>query len=260
MRWKGLTAALALFALLGLFLVTVAAWPADAAGLQMRSSAALSPGVRFMTFVDYAPTSVVNVVEIQAGAPATIRVVPASSSGRGVASVPTLCARVGGVACVNGDMFTSAGPLGGELVNGRWLKLPARGRQQLWVDATGHLSAGAEPAAALQSVGATSYNLVTPGAAVAIPEHDLFAGAAYARTMVGWDGAGNRFLVTVERGRGSSGMSLTRAALLMQALGATTAVNEDGGSSAQMVVRGRWHLAAGEWARSVSNALAVVPA
>jgi len=247
-----------LFVLIGLLMVPVVARPANAADLEMDYQTTLWPGIRFMTLVSYSPPAVINVIQLLPRAPEAITVVPASRSGGGTASVAALCARAGAIACINGDMFNRYGTLGGELVNGWWVKFPTLERQQVWVDAGGFLSANTELPTSIQSFGATPYNLLTPGAPIDIPEHDNFSDAGYARTLVGWDGANNRFFVTVEQGQGSAGMSLTQAAEMMQKLGATTAVNEDGGGSSDMVVVGRSHVAAGQWARPVASAIAIV--
>lgn len=61
------------------------------------------------------------------------------------------------------------------------------------------------------------------------------------RTMVGWNRAGDILLVTVDgRQPGiSAGMTMAEAAELMIGLGATDALNLDGGGSTTFVVRGR---------------------
>ena len=61
------------------------------------------------------------------------------------------------------------------------------------------------------------------------------------RTIVGWNKRGETWLVTVDgRQEGhSSGFTLAEAAAFMQQLGATDAINLDGGGSSTFVVRGR---------------------
>lgn len=259
MRWKWLGLVGALF---GLMTVPAFAWPARAGTtLSLQSSRTLGAGVRYVSYLDSSPTNVINVVEIAAGAPVVVKAVPASpTGGAATAAVATLCARAGAMACANGDFFAGALPLGGELIDGRWIKAPTRVQQQLWLDGANHFSIGAQPAGARQSLGATSYPILLQGQPITIPEHDSFANSRFARTLIGWDGAGNIFWVTVEQGAGSAGMSLSEAAALMRQLGATTAVNEDGGGSSQMVVGGSRLAGAGETARSVANAWAVVAA
>ena len=83
------------------------------------------------------------------------------------------------------------------------------------------------------------------------------------RTLAGVRPDGTLLLVTVDGGRPgwSSGMTLTEAARLMGSLGATDALNLDGGGSSTMIVRGevvnRPSGRVGE--RPVSNGLFVLP-
>ncbi len=59
------------------------------------------------------------------------------------------------------------------------------------------------------------------------------------RTFVGWNAAGQVFLVTADGRRdGSRGMTLAEAADLLRGLGATEGINFDGGGGATFVVRG----------------------
>ncbi|MDQ6616298.1 MAG: phosphodiester glycosidase family protein [Actinomycetota bacterium] len=229
-------------------------------GRVAQSSTTLAPGVVYTSYRDSSPRNVIHVTRISAGARVVIKAVPAAADGKSgtLSSVASLCARANALACVNGDFFDHSGaPLGGELVDGRWLRQPTPIQQQLWVDTRNRFSFGAMPAHAVQSLGATNYAILRPGQAISIPEHDSFADWAHARTLVGWDAAGDRFLVTVEQNKGSSGMSLAQAADLMRGLGATAAVNEDGGGSSQMAVGGH---RTGSWSRAVANIWAVVPA
>ncbi len=229
-------------------------------GLVAQSTLSLAPGVIYTDYLDTDPTNVIHVVRISAGARIVIKAVPASPTGQGgTAPVMSLCQRANAVACVNGDFFDHSGaPLGGELVDATWLRPPTASQQQLWLDVGNQFSIGAEPAHAVQSLGATNYAILRPGQPVAIPEHDAFADGPHARTLVGWNAAGDRFLVTVEQGGGSAGMSLSQAAGLMQRLGATTAINEDGGGSSQMVAGGTLRHAPGYEGRAVANIWAVV--
>lgn len=90
---------------------------------------------------------------------------------------------------------------------------------------------------------------------------DWFSRASLARSIVGWRDDGTLFLVTIDGGGRAHGMSLTRAARFVRALGATDALNLDGGGSTTFVRRGRvanhprW---GGE--RAVATALLVVRA
>lgn len=97
----------------------------------------------------------------------------------------------------------------------------------------------AEPAA-FQSVGGTPI-VLRDGRDWSPDSRDDFVQGRHPRTLVGWNDAGERFLVTVDgRQPGhSDGMSLREAAALMRSLGATDALNLDGGGSSTFVVRGR---------------------
>lgn len=227
-------------------------------GLQAESSVAVAPGVKYTEYLDTGP-NVIHVTQIAADAPVVIKAVPASPTGQGAtANVATLCRSVGGVVCINGDFFTGNGvPLGGELVDGTWLRPPTSAPRQVWVNTSNRFSIGAQPADAVQSLGATPYAILTPGQPISIPEHDAFADGAHARTAIGWDAAGDSFFVTVDMDADSKGMSLAQVASVMRQLGATTAINEDGGGSSQMVVDGVLLHAPGDGARPVANGWAL---
>jgi hypothetical protein len=254
--------------LLGLFVALIAlttiamlSRPAFAtSGLVAQNSVSLAPGVTYVAYLDSSPNNVINVTHISPGAQVTIKAVSAATGGRGsaVASPVALCQQVNAVACINGDFFNSQGPVGGVLVDGKWLKAPTASQQQLWLNAANRFSIGAQPAQAVASIGATNYAILVPGQPISIPEHDVFSDGSHARTLVGWNAAGDRYLVTVQQGKGSSGMSLAKAADLMRRLGATTAVNEDGGGSSQMVVTGQLRSTVGIPPRAVANVWAVV--
>ena len=230
---------------------------ARSSSLAVQNSAVLAPGVVYTSYLDGYPENVVHVTRISAHAPIRIRPVLADNSAG--QTVPAMCQQAHAVACINGDFFgAGAVPLGGELVDGMWVRAPGTTQQQLWLDAVNRFSVGPQPAGARQSLGATSYPILLPGHPIAIPENDAFANRAYARTLVGWDHAGDSFLVTVEAGRGSHGVSLAQAADLLSRLGATTAVNEDGGGSSQMAIDGVLQSTQGPGARRVPNGWAVV--
>lgn len=75
-----------------------------------------------------------------------------------------------------------------------------------------------------------------------VAERPAFAATRHPRTAVGYDPAARRLWLVVVDGRQpphSSGMTLPEIAALLEALGATEAVNLDGGGSSVMVVRGR---------------------
>ena len=248
--------------LFSLMLVPVFANRASAqAGLVPRASMALAPGVNHLTMVDLSPRNVVHVARIANGARLTIKAVPAATvKGTALARPAAICTAVKAIVCINGDMFGRGGvPVGGVLADGRWARQPTNVQTQLWVDQSNHFSFGAQPAGAVQSLGATKYALVRNGKSLPIPERSAFANGRYARTLVGWNGAGDSFFVTVDKGPNSRGMSLAEAARLMLKLGATNAVNEDGGSSTQFIVGPTLSNAPTSGQRSVANVWAVVP-
>lgn len=91
----------------------------------------------------------------------------------------------------------------------------------------------------LESVGGTPI-LVRDGKRWFADTARSFVRDRHPRTMVGWNRAGDVFLVTVDgRQRGySQGMTLAEAADFMIRLGATDAINLDGGGSTTFVERG----------------------
>ncbi len=72
-------------------------------------------------------------------------------------------------------------------------------------------------------------------------EPNAFVRSRHPRTIIGWNKRGDTWLVTVDgRQEGySEGFTLFEAAAFMQQLGATDAINLDGGGSSTFVVRGR---------------------
>jgi exopolysaccharide biosynthesis protein len=88
-----------------------------------------------------------------------------------------------------------------------------------------------------------------------------FGDARHPRTAVGWNADASRLMFVVVDGRQqhSDGMSLSELVTLFRRLGATEAINLDGGGSTALVIRGqlvnRPSDAAGE--RAVGNALAI---
>jgi hypothetical protein len=116
-----------------------------------------------------------------------------------------------------------------------------------------------DPVAA-NSLGA-NHVLVRGGHVQPIPENSSFVYGAHPRTIFGWNGRGKVWLVTIGSaapGR-RAGVSLPVAAQLVKNLGATNAVNLDGGGSSTFVARGRIrnHPSDGR-PRSVTNAWIVV--
>jgi exopolysaccharide biosynthesis protein len=73
-------------------------------------------------------------------------------------------------------------------------------------------------------------------------ERPVFASSRHPRTALGWDPERRRLWIVVVEGRRegrSAGMTLPELADLFLALGATEALNLDGGGSSVMVVQGR---------------------
>jgi phosphodiester glycosidase len=106
----------------------------------------------------------------------------------------------------------------------------------------------------------TSYRLLRNGHVVAPREHRPFVTGRNPRTVLGWTRHGKVWLITIDgRSRRSRGASLVQAARVAHRLGATQAVNLDGGGSTSFVVRGhvRNHPSDGR-ERSVVNSLAIV--
>jgi hypothetical protein len=114
---------------------------------------------------------------------------------------------------------------------------------------------------AQQSIGAAPHLLSDGRLAFAPDEVGSFMQGRHPRTMVGFTAAGETLLVTVDgRQRASTGMSLGEAAGFMASLGASDAVNFDGGGSTTFVTRGAVrNLPSDGSERLVVSALAVAP-
>jgi hypothetical protein len=121
------------------------------------------------------------------------------------------------------------------------------------------VSLATNPVAA-NSLGA-NHVLLRGGRVQPIPEHSSFVLGGHPRTIFGWNGRGKVWLVTIGSatpGR-RSGVSLPVAARLVKNLGATHAVNLDGGGSSTFVARGRIrNYPADGRPRAVTNAWIVV--
>ncbi len=115
--------------------------------------------------------------------------------------------------------------------------------------------------ASTQSSGASPHLLNKGQLAYPTGERDSFTQGRHPRTMVGITPAGEILLVTVDgRQNGSAGLSLLEAANLMAGLGATDAVNLDGGGSTTFVTGGGVRNRPSDGAeRRVVSALALVP-
>lgn len=154
---------------------------------------------------------------------------------------------------VNGDFFTPEGqPLGPERVDGRVTS--ARSRPGLtWRDGSVdrlEIRSTAEPAGVsgrgsppdfVEMIGGFP-ELLDQGRRVGdlgITTNPGFAATRHPRTAVGWDPQRRRLWLVVVDGRQpgvSEGMSLPELTELLEALGATEALNLDGGGSSVMLV------------------------
>lgn len=134
-------------------------------------------------------------------------------------------------------------PAGGGLLSGQGPA--AEGLRQLWErvqagSAGGHALLRLEaPADVVESLGGSPI-LLREGKRWFADVDDNFTRGRHPRTLVGWNGAGDTFLVTVDgRQPGRSvGMTLAEAASFMLELGASEAINLDGGGSTTFVEQG----------------------
>jgi hypothetical protein len=186
------------------------------------------------------------------------------------------------VAAVNGDFFTPEGlPVGTEVVDGEarrirdrpafawrpgnrpWMGTPSREGDSILM--VGWPIPRKVPDGVSQVVGAFP-QLLSGGQRVGdlqVGANPSFAAARHPRTAVGFDSSLQHLWILAVDGRQpgySEGMSLPELSGLLEALGATEAVNLDGGGSTVMVLRGRVvsRPSDGEGERPVVNALAVV--
>jgi hypothetical protein len=190
------------------------------------------------------------------------RVVGLAPRGGDRQTVATLLQASGGLAAVNGDFFTPENhPLGieasyGEVKGGssrpvfawrpesgpRLAPIAWRG-DTLQIEEGWSLVRGAPDGRTEILAGFPA--LLTGGAVIGDLEGEArpaFALARHPRTGLGIDTDRNRLWLVVVDGRRdgiAEGMTLPELATLFQALGATEALNLDGGGSSTMVVRGR---------------------
>ncbi|HUR22766.1 MAG TPA: phosphodiester glycosidase family protein [Acidimicrobiales bacterium] len=154
---------------------------------------------------------------------ATADVLPA-----GVTPVRTVTLRSGGNSPIGPGQVVLAGRGAGAQALSAFAQRAARGGASLVVRTP-----------AEQSIGAAPHLLSGGRLAFAPDEIGSFMQDRHPRTMVGFTGTGATLLVTVDgRQRASTGMSLGEAAGFMAGLGATDAVNFDGGGSTTFVTRG----------------------
>jgi exopolysaccharide biosynthesis protein len=226
-------------AALGAFLLLISVVQPVAAQAQPQPDLAI-PGVSYGVVTVPGPTTV-HVVRFSSTAPVELRAVSATSSGVALERPSHACARVGCLAAINADFFSGNTklPLGGMVIDGNLLKAPAPRHAQLSVNSIGDLvhSRGAIPTDAMHSLGA-SYLVARDGQPTAIDERTPFTLSKQARTLVGWNNAGETLLVVVDKSSNSKGLTLLQAGELLVAQGATHAVNLDGGGSSTLVVQG----------------------
>ena len=133
----------------------------------------------------------------------------------------------------DGGLLAGRGPAAAQTVRALWSRVQSgqvsrRALLRLDTDATVAESIGGSPI------------LIRDGARWFADAANDFTRGRQPRTLVGWNAAGTRLLVTVD-GRQpdtSVGMSLAEAADLLLALGATDGINLDGGGSTTFVAAG----------------------
>jgi len=204
------------------------------------------------------------------------------SGGRGLETVTSMVSRRGSgvLAAVNADFFTPEGTtVGTEVVMGRvtaarsrptlawrarslpWMGSASVQRDSLLVGWGVHRRDGD---GVTMAVGGFP-DLIDAGARVGdleVTDRPSFAASRHPRTAVAYDAASQRLWLVVVDGRQaphSAGMTLPELVTLLEGLGATEALNLDGGGSSVMVVHGEAHShpsdRAGE--RPVVNAMAL---
>lgn len=131
--------------------------------------------------------------------------------------------RDGAVLYASGDFIGPVRKLWGQVVAGTINR-----RAELRIDV---------PLDVAESVGA---NPVLLRDGVKVFANDFFAQSRHPRTLLGWNAAGEAFLVAVDGRQGDSrGMNLAEASELLLGLGATEGVNLDGGGGSTFVVNSR---------------------
>ncbi len=216
---------------------------------------------QYSTVTAAGPTAV-HVVSIPATASVDIQAVTAVAGTDGITLERTsqACVRVRCLFGVNADMFHSNGqPVGGVMVNRQPTRPPVPGHQQLNLDDGNRFRLGSWTASTKHSLG-SSYTLVKGGQIVPITESTRFTLIPDARTVIGWNDIGHKWFVVVDQGPHSRGMNLAEAARFMHGLGATYAVNLDGGRSSALVQSGQVVNRPKEGERRVANMWMVVPA
>ncbi|MDD2485820.1 MAG: phosphodiester glycosidase family protein [bacterium] len=173
-------------------------------------------------------------------------------------TVSAMAKRNGAIAAVNGGYFDRNGcPLGALVIEGSWEGYPLLKRSALYIDKSGVISLGLEPAmSASFSLDSQAGNLLWHclGAGPRLVEKgririaareeafkdDIAVGRA-PRTGLGLAADGTLFLVAVD-GRQPSlsiGMTLEELAVLLLKQGAYDALNLDGGGSSSLYLEGK---------------------
>lgn len=170
-------------------------------------------------------------------------------SGSGVADLvarvadPASIGRLGATAELS---LVSLGTKGGKKIAPGTVVISGRGRgkaavQSLWnrrsqVGSAATLRLSTSPAVS-EAIGVNP--LVLQSGQPVFPRTGSFITSREPRTLLGWNGAGDVWLITVDgRQSSSKGWSMAEAAAFASRLGATEAVNFDGGGGTTFVVRG----------------------
>jgi hypothetical protein len=170
-------------------------------------------------------------------------------------SVEAVGLRSPGGALPSGGAVLAGTGTGEDAVRQLWTRLTASDRRlSLTVSS---------PLDAVESIG--SHPVLLRGGQKVFPAAtDDFTIKGYHRTVLGWNGAGDVFMVAVDDSTSDSkGMSLADAADFLLGLGATEAVNFDGGGGTAFVVDGamvnRPRTDDGDIERPAGNAFVAVP-
>ena len=149
------------------------------------------------------------------------------------ASVAFVGVRQGPGAIAAGTAVLSVPPTRADLLNTVWAKVlqgtaPAHGQVLV-----------SSPTNAVESLGATPQLLRDGQPLLPFAADPNLVNFPQPRTLLGWNSAGDTFMVVVDGRQGASnGLTLAQAADLMLGLGATDAVNFDGGGGSTIVVGG----------------------
>ena len=247
-------------------------------GLRLTATSVIAPGVIWRAFsgrTTGGKAMYANSVDFDLADPryeARVAVARGPGSSRRE-STRRMAARLGAVAGINGSYFNFGGgpldgvPIGLVVSDGRLIKSGDGNRPALAIDGDGSAIIGRPPADDARIKDALEGGPVLLSAGK--PAKVIGSGFGWSiesgrepRTAVGLTPDGRMVWVTVDgRVPGHSlGMTLGELTGLFQALGASDALNWDGGGSTTLVVKGRLvsRIATG-WCRPVSNALVLMP-